>query len=51
LFSYFGRAGRALAYQPAVNKLVNDLGNLQSVLNRLLLLVKNPAFEEVLTNE
>lgn len=50
LVSYIGRAGRALAYQPAVNKLENDLGNLSAVLNRLLLLVRNPAFEEVLTD-
>lgn len=49
LLSYVGRGGRALAYHPAVTKLENDLGNLSAVLNRLLLLIKNPAFEEVLT--
>ena len=48
LLSYIGRGGRALAYQPAVNKLENDLGNLNSILNRLLLLITNPAYEDVL---
>jgi len=47
--SYVGRGGRAIAYHPAVNKLENDLGNLNSILNRLLLLVKNPEYESVLT--
>lgn len=50
LVRYIGRAGRALAYQPVVYKLENDLGNLSASLNRLLLLVRNPAFEDVLTN-
>ncbi len=50
LISYLGRPGRAIAYQPAVNRLDNDLGNLKGVLNRILLLVKNPSFREVFDN-
>ncbi len=49
LISHLGHAGKVISYQPALNRLENHLGELSSVLNRLLLMVKNPAFEEVLT--
>ena len=46
--SYLGRAGSAVAYQPALEKLENDLGQLNSSLNRILMLVKNSEYENVL---
>lgn len=50
LLSYIGRPGQSLAYLPAVSKLENDLGNLKGVLSRLSLLVKDPSFEEALSD-
>ena len=49
LVSMIGRAGLYLAYQPAVTRLNRDLSDLKASLNRLLLMVENPSFEEVLT--
>lgn len=51
LIGQMGQAGEFFAYQSAANKLQEDLGNLSSILNRLLLMVKNPSFEEVLTGD
>lgn len=48
LLGYLGYAGKSIAYQPAVTKLQEDLGLLKASLNRLLLLVKNPSFEEAM---
>ncbi len=50
ILSYIGRPGQSLAYQPAVSKLEEDLGNLKGALSRLLLLVKDPSFEEALSD-
>jgi lipopolysaccharide export system ATP-binding protein len=49
--SYLGSPGRAIAYQPAVNRLNKDLGELKAVLNRLLLFVQNSAFEEAFIDD
>jgi lipopolysaccharide export system ATP-binding protein len=43
-----GHAGMIAAYQPLVEKLNHDLHHLRGTLDRLLLLVKNPDFEEIL---
>lgn len=51
LLGYLGKWGATIAYQHLVYKLESDLENLRTVLNRLLLLVKNPSFEEVLTSD
>lgn len=48
LTKYLGSPGQAIAYQPAVNKLQDDLGKIKATLNRMLLLVKNPSFEEAM---
>lgn len=48
LVSYLGRSGKAIAYQPAVLQLEADLGELNAVLNRILMLVKNPEAGDVL---
>ena len=48
LLGYLGYAGKSISYQPAVTKLQEDLGLLKASLNRLLLLVKNPSFEEAM---
>jgi len=48
ILSYLGRPGNAIAYQPALEKLENDLGQLNSSLNRILMLVKNSEYENVL---
>ena len=50
LLSYVGRFGAYLAYQPSVNRLNGDLQNIKSILNRLSLLIENPAFEEAMTD-
>jgi lipopolysaccharide export system ATP-binding protein len=48
LLGNFGYAGQSIAFQPAVTRLQEDLGTLKSSLNRLLILVKNPSFEEAM---
>jgi ABC-type multidrug transport system ATPase subunit len=48
LLSFLGRPGHSIAYQPAVNKLQSDLGNLHTSLSRILMLIKNPEAESVL---
>jgi lipopolysaccharide export system ATP-binding protein len=48
ILSYFGSPGRYLAYQRPVYKLEQDLRDLSDKLNRLLMMIQNPAFEEVL---
>lgn len=50
LLSYLGRPGQSLAYFPAISKLEDDLGKLKGSLSRLSLLVKNPSFEEALSD-
>lgn len=51
LLGHLGQVGGSLAYESVAQKLREDLGNLSAVLNRLLLMVKNPSFEEVLTGD
>lgn len=45
---YIGSVGSAVVYQPALEKLERDLGELSTSLNRMLMLVKNPEYENVL---
>lgn len=48
IVSYLGKPGSAIAYQPALMRLESDLNELNGMLNKILMVIRNPEAELIL---